>query len=171
MRRAAVVLLACMALAACSQEMDNQPKYKTYRPTDIGWQDPARQPVEGTIPRGQLPQPIPESLPVPVTRALLERGQARFNIYCSPCHSELGDGDGRVVRRGFPPPPSYHSPRLRSVSDAHIYSVISNGHGIMYSYAARVQPSDRWAIIAYIRALQLSQHAPAVLLSSQESTQ
>lgn len=167
-----VALLLMMGfLFACSQEMDNQPKYKTYRPTEVGWTDPARQPVKGTIPRGHLPRPVPDSLPVPVTRELLEHGQERFNIYCSPCHSELGDGDGRVVRRGYPPPPSYHSPRLRAVSDGHIYQVIRDGHGIMYSYAARVPPDDRWAIVAYIRALQLSQHAPVALLQAQEAPQ
>jgi mono/diheme cytochrome c family protein len=168
MSRAARLLFIGLLLPACSQEMDNQPKYKTYRPTSIDWSEPAQQPVAGTIARGQLPQPIPESLPLPLTPALLAHGRERFNVYCSPCHSELGDGDGRVVRRGFPAPPSYHSPRLRAVSDAHIYHVITNGHGIMYSYAARVPPPDRWAIVAYIRALQLSQHAPAALLPAQE---
>lgn len=155
------LLLAVLVLAGCSQEMDNQPKYKTFAPTPIAWNDPARPPVPDTIPRGQLPQPIPETLPLPVTAELLARGRERFEIYCTPCHSPLGDGDGMIVRRGFPAPPSYHTPRLRAVSDGHIYRVITHGHGVMYSYAARVPPDDRWAIVAYIRALQLSQQAAA----------
>jgi len=97
--------------------------------------------------------------PYPISAQLLSRGRERFDIYCSPCHSPVGDGDGRVVRRGFPAPPSYHSERLRNAPDSHFYAVITNGYGAMYSYASRVPPADRWAIVAYIRALQLSQHA------------
>jgi mono/diheme cytochrome c family protein len=97
--------------------------------------------------------------PLPLTAATLARGQERFNIYCSPCHSEAGDGDGMVVRRGFPHPPSYHSERLRHAPDAHFFNVITHGYGAMFSYADRIEPDDRWAIVAYIRALQLSQHA------------
>jgi mono/diheme cytochrome c family protein len=103
------------------------------------------------------------ALPAP-TRALLLRGQERYTIYCLPCHSPLGDGDGPVVRHGFPHPPSYHEPRLRAAPDRHFYDVMTDGHGIMYSYADRVTPEDRWAIVAYIRALQLSQAAPVAQL-------
>lgn len=99
--------------------------------------------------------------PPPLTLALLERGQERFRIFCTPCHSELGDGNGMVVQRGFPSPPSYHSDRLREAPTQHFYDVITGGYGAMYSFAGRVAPKDRWAIAAYIRALQLSQHAPA----------
>jgi mono/diheme cytochrome c family protein len=95
----------------------------------------------------------------PVTAALLRRGQERYAIYCLPCHSPLGDGDGPVVRRGFPAPPSYHEERLRRAPDRHFYDVITQGHGVMAAYADRVAPDERWAIVAYIRALQLSQHA------------
>lgn len=105
------------------------------------------------------PQPLAAKNPLPMNRRTLERGRERFDIYCSPCHSVAGDGDGMIVRRGFPSPPSYHTDRLRNAPDAHFYSVITNGYGMMYSYADRVAPDDRWAIVAYIRALQLSQNA------------
>jgi len=108
---------------------------------------------------------IPTDLPVPVTEALLARGRERFEIYCSPCHGYGGRGDGMIVRRGFPPPPSYHTPRLRQAPSPHFYAVITHGYGAMYSYAARVAPADRWAIVAYIRALQLSEHTPVALLT------
>jgi len=100
----------------------------------------------------------PFALP-PITPALLARGRDRFDVFCSPCHGIVGDGDGFVVRRGFPAPPSYHTDRLRSASDAHLYAVITDGYGAMYPYATRLTPSDRMAVVAYIRALQLSQHA------------
>lgn len=106
--------------------------------------------------------------PLPITAALLARGRERFNIYCAPCHSQAGDGDGMIVRRGFPAPPSYHTDRLRNAPDSHFYEVITHGYGAMYPYADRIVPDDRWAIIAYIRALQLSQHAPVSTLSSAE---
>ena len=98
-----------------------------------------------------------QSIPYPVTMQLLKRGQERFDIYCEPCHSPVGDGDGMVARRGFPHPPSYHIARLRQAPDRHFYDVMTHGYGIMYSYADRVTPEDRWAIVAYIRALQRSQ--------------
>ena len=100
-----------------------------------------------------------QAIPYPITMQLLERGRERFGIYCEPCHSPLGDGDGMIPRRGFPHPPSYHIARLRQAPDRHFYDVMTNGYGIMYSYADRVAPEDRWAIVAYIRALQLSQYA------------
>ncbi|HVZ40094.1 MAG TPA: cytochrome c [Candidatus Kapabacteria bacterium] len=108
------------------------------------------------------------SIPFPVTRELVERGQDRFNIYCTPCHGHLGDGNGMIVQRGFPQPPSFHIDRLRQAADGYIYDVITNGFGKMYSYASRVVPEDRWAIIAYIRALQLSQHASLQDVPAQE---
>ncbi|WP_354036492.1 cytochrome c [Bradyrhizobium sp. S3.2.6] len=95
----------------------------------------------------------------PVTTALLDRGRDRFGIFCSPCHGAGGDGNGIIVQRGMPRPTSYHDERLRTADDQHFFDVISNGYGAMYSHAARVPPRDRWAIVAYIRALQLSRHA------------
>jgi mono/diheme cytochrome c family protein len=106
--------------------------------------------------------------PYPVTMALLQRGQQRFDIYCAPCHGRSGTGDGMIVRRGFPAPPSYHTERLRNAPDSHFYQVISDGYGVMYPYADRIAPADRWAIVAYIRALQLSQHAPRDRLDAQD---
>jgi len=106
------------------------------------------------------------SNPLPITLQLLARGQQRFDIYCAPCHSRAGDGDGMIAERGFPHPPSYHTAALRNAPDSHFYQVITDGYGVMYSYADRVSPHDRWAIVAYIRALQLSQHAPRSDLSA-----
>lgn len=109
--------------------------------------------------------------PLPVTLALLQRGRERFDIYCAPCHGQSGNGDGMIARRGFPAPPSYHTDRLRNAPDSHFYQVISDGYGVMYPYADRIAPHDRWAIVAYIRALQLSQHAPRDALTAQDLAQ
>jgi mono/diheme cytochrome c family protein len=95
-----------------------------------------------------------------VTRATLERGRDTFNAFCSPCHDRVGTGRGMIVRRGFPQPPSYHQERLRTVADGHFFDVMTNGFGRMPSYASQIPVEDRWAVVAYIRTLQLSQHAP-----------
>ena len=116
----------------------------------------------GTVGREDLATTRPPE-PQP-TRAVLARGQVVFNAMCTPCHGRLGDGNGMVVQRGFPHPPSFHTDRLRDAPDEHIYDVISRGYGLMYSYANRVAPADRWAVAAYIRALQLSQDAPVAEL-------
>jgi hypothetical protein len=100
-----------------------------------------------------------ETFPFPITRQVLERGRDRYNIYCTPCHDYTGSGRGMIVQRGFPPPPSYPIERLRQAPVGHFFDVITNGYGAMYSYKARIPPADRWAIVAYIRALQMSQHA------------
>ena len=148
MKGAILLLAGLVALGACD-DMSSQPKQKAYSPA-VG---PAKVPF-GTVEFQDKPVPAP-----PVTLALLERGQERFRIYCTPCHSELGDGHGMVVQRGFPPPPSYHIDRLRQAPVQHFYDVMTQGYGAMYSFANRVQPEDRWAIAAYIRALQRSQDA------------
>ena len=130
----------------------------------------ARVPPPHTIARGQLRadeqfftgkigDQLAATFPLPVTRELLKRGQERFNIYCSVCHGRTGEGNGMIVQRGFPQPPSFHEQRLRDAPPGHFFNVITNGYGVMYPYASRVAPEDRWAIAAYIRALQLSQHA------------
>jgi mono/diheme cytochrome c family protein len=113
----------------------------------------------------------PPDLPIEVTAATYRRGRERFEIFCAPCHSVVGDGDGMVVRRGFPAPPSYHTDRLRRAPDRHFYDVITHGYGAMYPYADRLSPEDRWAVVAYIRALQLSQHAPASVLNEHDRAQ
>jgi mono/diheme cytochrome c family protein len=182
--RTLAVLLAVLALAGCEKLMRNmydQPRYKPMRESSL-FPDgaSARPPVQGTVPAatgnlagtssGRIGAEQAEmdaklekaqSQPLPVTMQLLHRGQERFNIYCAPCHSPVGDGDGMVVRRGFPSPPSYHIDRLRQAPDRHFYDVMTNGYGVMRPYSDRVPPKDRWAIVAYIRALQLSQHARA----------
>jgi mono/diheme cytochrome c family protein len=103
-------------------------------------------------------------LPMPVTTELLARGQERFGIYCAVCHGDDAYGQGMIVQRGFPAPPSFHTDRLRQAPAGHFFDVMTRGYGVMYPYASRVTPADRWAITAYIRALQLSQHAPAAAL-------
>jgi mono/diheme cytochrome c family protein len=108
---------------------------------------------------GRVNGVVADQFPFPVTREVLERGRARYNIYCSPCHDYTGSGRGMIVQRGFPPPPSYHIERLRQAPAGHFFEVMTNGFGAMYSYSGRITPEDRWAIVAYIRALQLSQHA------------
>src|SRR6266852_2286783 len=167
---AAGLLLWC---AGCRQDMHVQPRYNPYDPADF-FEDgqSARLPVEGTVPRGDLtlgPQELlytgkvdgqpAEVFPFPVTRQILERGRERFNIYCSPCHGFSGDGDGMIVQRGFRRPPSLPEDRLRTAPVGHLFDVISNGQGAMFPYGYRVPPRDRWAIIYYIRALQLTRQA------------
>jgi mono/diheme cytochrome c family protein len=147
LRRLAAVLLLLVLLSGCDY-MIHQLKLNAYADRRV---------APGDIPAGIVGYRSRPVVPPPVTLALLQRGQERYRIYCTPCHSELGDGRGMVVQRGFPAPPSYHIQRLREAPVEHFYDVITNGHGAMYSFAARVQPLDRWAIAAYIRALQRSQ--------------
>ena len=111
-----------------------------------------------------MPRDAVDDGPPLLSEALPRRGQQRFDIDCSPCHSRIGDGNGMVVQRGFPRPPSYDIPRLRQVPVQHFYDVMTNGYGAMYSYAARVAPADRWAIAGYIRVLQASQDQPVAAL-------
>jgi mono/diheme cytochrome c family protein len=155
-------MIACLLLlAACGgREMKDQEKYEVYEAAPLFPDGSAMQhPVPGTVAR-QEPALRAELVErPPMSMELLERGRDRFGIYCSPCHGGVGDGEGVVVQRGFPHPPSYHIQRLREAPASHVVAVITQGYGVMYSYAARVPPADRWAIAAYIQALQLSQHA------------
>jgi mono/diheme cytochrome c family protein len=145
-----------LALAGCDN-MANQPKLNPYElpyASKIAW--PVK-PVPRAVARDDAFSP---PSPPPVTLALLERGRKRFDINCSPCHGRTGEGNGMIVQRGFPHPPSYFSEKLRTAPSQHFYDVITHGYGLMYPYADRVAPADRWAIVAYIRALQASAAAP-----------
>lgn len=169
----AVAGCVCVLLSACDDEMDDVPHFEPMEQSQL-FDDgtSARTPPDGTVARGQLDidpalyhgrepdtrEAVAQS-PLPPTPARLARGMELFNIHCAVCHGEDGYGKGIVVRRGFPPPPSYHSERLRNAPDGHFFDVITNGYGKMYSYRSRVAVKDRWAIVCYIRALQLSQHA------------
>jgi len=156
-RRVALPLL--LLIGACQHDMRWQPKENAYGSTATA---PAKTPG-GVVQFGERRAAAP-----PLTLALLERGQERYRIFCTPCHSELGDGNGMIVQRGFPAPPNYLIPRLRNAPPQLFYDVITNGFGAMYSYAQRVPPDDRWAIAAYIRALQISQDSRLADLSGAE---
>jgi mono/diheme cytochrome c family protein len=144
-----------IALSACDN-MANQPKLNPFE-LPYGSQTPwPAQPPRNIVARDAPAKP---PSPPPVTMALLERGRERFDINCAPCHGRVGDGNGIIAQRGFPHPPSFHIQRLKDVPIEHFYDVVSNGYGIMFSYAERVGAADRWAIAAYIRALQASRTA------------
>jgi len=171
LNRSAYVIWAVLLLAGCRQDMHDQPRYKPLAGTDFfGDGRSARPTVPGTVARGHLridtarytgkvgDEDI-DFFPFPITRADLERGQERFNIFCSPCHSRIGDGNGMIVRRGFRQAASYHSDKLIKAPVGHFFDVMTNGFGAMPSYASRVDPDDRWRIAAYIRVLQLSENS------------
>lgn len=172
-RARSIAGLAALALllSGCRMDMHIQPKYLPYEPSGFFADGRSeRQPVPGTVARGQLRLDellytgkengvVSNRFPFPITRADLERGRERFNVYCTPCHDYTGSGNGMIVQRGFPHPPSYHIQRLREAPVGHFFEVMTNGFGAMYSYAARVEPEDRWRIAAYIRVLQLSENA------------
>jgi hypothetical protein len=177
-------LLIALALAAavggCRQDMHDQPKDRPLRPSAF-FPDgrSARPPVADTVARGALPDDPSRAsgkkegrylsaVPLPLTPTLLQRGRERFDIYCSPCHDRVGTGNGMIVQRGFKRPPSFHDDRVRSLPDGYLYEVASQGFGVMSGYAAQVPVDDRWAIVAYIRALELSQNARAGDLSADD---
>lgn len=160
-----------LALTGCRNDMHDQPRYKPLGASEF-FPDhrSARPQVAGTVPRGYLR--IDEArytgkiggedidqFPFPINKADIVRGEDRFNVYCTPCHGRLGDGNGMVVLRGFRQPPSYFSDKLMRAPVGHFFDVMTNGFGAMPSYASRVTPDDRWRVIAYIRALQLSESA------------
>jgi mono/diheme cytochrome c family protein len=151
-----VPLLTMLALAACHQNltMSDQKKDSEWERTNLFRNGRVLQaPAQGSISREDDMTNVLAERP-PMTLALVERGRERFNAFCSECHGYGGDADGMVVQRGFPRPPSFHDPQLIAAPDQHFVNVITNGYGVMYSYADRVPPADRWAITAYIRALQ-----------------
>ena len=164
-------MLGLLALSACKREdMYTQRVIRPWDRDDTAADSSSmRPPVPGTLAREQPDAAVPP--PRIIDAALVERGQARYDIFCTPCHADSGDGEGMIVQRGFPHPPSFHSDRLRHARARVFYDAITYGHGAMYSYAARVPPPDRWAIAAYIRALQLSQAAPVASLSPEDHAQ
>lgn len=158
--RPAMLILALALLTGCEQDMANQPRYEAYESAPE-WPhgQSARKPVEGTVARDAALDPAPSEMPMALTRELLEQGRESYDVFCAPCHGHTGHGDGMIVQRGFPEPPSFHGQRFQQVPPSYFYAVITNGVGAMYSYRARVTPDERWAIAAYIQALQLSQRA------------
>jgi len=179
---ACVGILGVLILAGCRQDMHDQPRFKPLAESDF-FADlrSSRTPVDGTVARGQLHEDayfytgkiganpgnyMPSE--VTVNQEMLARGRERFNIYCAPCHSRLGDGNGMVVQRGYRHPPTYHQDRLRQAPLGYFFDVITNGFGAMPDYSAQIPPRDRWCIVAYIRALQLSQNATSADAAGQQ---
>jgi hypothetical protein len=182
---AGFTLVVTALLPGCRSEMYDQPRYEPYEASEFFEDGTSARPlVAGTMPRrdpreqrtgssehfetGKTAGKLAATLPFAVDRSVLTRGQERYRIFCTPCHGELGDGRGMIVRRGFNPPPSFHKDELRKEPVGHFFDVMTRGYGTMYSYAARIPARDRWAIAAYIRALQLSQHALAANLSADD---
>lgn len=173
-RAEVVLLLALTALLAsgCRQDMHDQPKYEPYEGSRFFANSTSARPLPpGTVARGQLREDEPyftgytrddrlvRTMPIEVGPDTLERGRATFDAFCAPCHDRAGTGRGMIVRRGFKQPPTFHQDRLRNEADGYFFDVITNGFGQMPSYAAQIPVEDRWAVVAYVRALQLSQHA------------
>ena len=168
----AVALVALAGVTACRQDMQDQPKYEPLEASRFFADGQASRPVvEDTVARGQLrldPQReagrigdgLADRFPAPVSRAVLDRGEERYEIYCTPCHGRAGDGLGIVAQRGFKrQPATFHTDRLRQAPPGHFFDVMTNGFGAMQDYRSQIPVDDRWAIVAYIRVLQLSQHA------------
>jgi mono/diheme cytochrome c family protein len=185
MQRAGILTaaLATVFLAGCRQDMHNQPKFVPQRGTDFYADGRSSRPqVENTVARTQLHEDAyfytgmqngkeGDGLPFPATMQVLEKGQERYNIYCTPCHSRVGNGAGMIVSRGYHPAGNFHTARLVAAPLGHFFNVITNGYGAMPEYAAQVSVEDRWAIAAYIRALQLSQNAKQTDVASGEHVQ
>lgn len=167
----AIAALFALGFAGCDntlrQDMANQPRQNPLSPSDFFADGRSERPaVENTVARGSVQDDslfVPKdsnAFPLPLTAELLERGQQRYGIFCTPCHGIQGDGMGMVAVRGMKHPPSYHQERLRNVPNGYLYDVVTNGFGAMYGYSSQIPPRDRWAIVAYLRALQLSRNAP-----------
>ncbi|MGH8023390.1 MAG: c-type cytochrome [Limisphaerales bacterium] len=174
---------ALLALTGCREDMFEQPKSSPLGPSDFFSDNAAARPIPShTVARddleadaafytGMIGTNLVTTFPFPVTRAVLNRGRVCYEIDCVPCHGQAGEGNGIVVARGFPAPPSYDIQRLRDAPAGHFFDVMTRGYGLMYSYANRVTPRDRWAIAAYIRALQLSGHATPADVPTNELAQ
>jgi mono/diheme cytochrome c family protein len=178
-KAAAVLLLALPAIGACRQDMHNQPKYRPLRASAFFADGSSARPlVEGTVARGllhadeafytgKLNGALVREMPLPVDAALVARGQERFNIFCAPCHGATGEGNGMVVQRGYRAPTAFHDARLRQADAGHFFDVMTNGFGAMPDYRQQVSPRDRWAIVSYVRALQLAHGATAAPAAAQ----
>ena len=169
-RRFAMLCAAAsfILFAGCSlkQDMAQQPKNRPLSPSDFFTDGRSERPIlENTVARGSIADDElviakeSDAFPLPVNLELLERGENRYKIFCTPCHGAQGDGNGMVAMRGMKHPPSYHLDRLRQVPNGYLYDVITNGFGAMLGYSAQIAPRDRWAVVAYLRALQLSRNA------------
>lgn len=157
--RAFLLLAALLILSGCGESMDQQNRLKTYgqgKPTGWPAAGEALSPPAGTVPQGAVARDAILAHPPRISLALLQRGHQRYDIYCAACHGLTGAGDGMVVAEGFPAPANFENPKQMSASASHIVDVIGHGYGRMYAFADRVEPEDRWAITAYIRALQLA---------------
>ncbi|HUF78950.1 MAG TPA: cytochrome c [Thermoanaerobaculia bacterium] len=178
---ALALALVAVPLAGCRQDMHDQPKVEPYEASRFFADGAsARALPEGAVARGTLREDeayftgftaddrLVRRLPIEVTRGTLERGRETFDAFCAPCHDRVGTGTGMIVRRGFKQPPTYHQDRLRNEADGYFFDVITNGFGQMPSYAAQISVADRWAVVAYLRALQLSQHAPLAELPPED---
>lgn len=177
------VFASVLLLTGCRQDMHNQPKFYPQRGTSFYVDGRSVRPqVENTVSRAQLHANTyfytglasgkeGDGMPLPVTAELLERGQEQYNIFCTPCHSRVGNGAGMIVQRGYRPAGNFHTDRLRNAPLGHFYSVIANGYGAMPEYGSQVSPANRWAIVAYIRALQLSQNATEAALPTGQRPQ
>ncbi len=172
--------MLAIAPSGCRQEMYDQPKYKDLRHSDFFADGRQARPLpDGTVARGflradsrvysgKVGNALVTEFPVPLGAAVLARGRQRFDIFCSPCHDRTGSGAGMVVLRGYRPPPSFHIDRLRNAPVGHFYDVITNGFGAMPDYSSQIDVADRWAIVAYVRALQLSQNAPVAAIGPED---
>ena len=179
---AACGLAAAVLVAGCRQDMHDQPRFKPFAKSDFyADQRSARPLVDGTIARGHLNQDTmlvtgkvdgaPAAVfPFEITKAVMDRGHQRYDIFCAPCHSRTGLGDGMIVRRGYRKPPTFHQDRLRQAAPGYLFDVITRGFGAMPDYAAQIPVKDRWAIVAYLRALQRSQQAKVSEIPAAERT-
>ena len=165
------IVLLILAVSGCRRDMQDQPRYKPLRASRFFADSRSARPIPaGTIARDELNDTdvlhtglnngaFTTQFPVPITKQLLLRGQERYNIYCTPCHGFLGDGNGMIAKRGFKWPANFHTDRLRNAPPGYLFQVVSNGYGAMPAYRHQIEPNDRWAILAYLRALQLSRNA------------
>lgn len=171
--RGRLSIAICILAAACTRSnMDSQPKYHEYEEGGLFENGRVLQaPVPSTVARGDLARADEIKDKPAVAMDLLRRGREQFNIFCSPCHDRTGSGHGVIVQRGMPQPWDFHAEPLRTAEDQRFFDAISKGYGAMYGYADRIRPRDRWAIVAYIRALQLSRHAALSDVPAEERSQ